>query len=202
MTFPARRSLPPFLHFWWKNWRASGTEARKGQRGFVMAMLMALITIMGIMLIKGIPAITTEVQREHEAELIFRGESIAKAIRIFAARSGRYPNALMELEMVKPRIIRKIYKDPMTESGEWDLLYAVQPGATGDTHSLPIVGVKSKSQKNSFKIYNNKTIYSDWAFSATSNLLGVPAGVPGPSGPVKDTGSQDNGGGRTPKPGS
>ncbi|MBL0211996.1 MAG: hypothetical protein IPQ13_13965 [Holophagaceae bacterium] len=171
-----------------------------------MAMLMALITIMGIMLMKGIPAISTEVQREQEAELIFRGESIAKAIRLFAAKSGRYPMALTELESVRPRIIRKVYKDPMTESGEWDLLYAVQPGATGDTRSLPIVGVKSKSQKDSFKIYNNKTIYSDWAFTATSNLLGLPSGVPAPATPGdpgsgKDAGSQDSGGGSPAKPG-
>lgn len=162
-----------------------------------MAMLMALITIMGILLMKGIPAISTEVRREQEAELIFRGESIAKAIRIYAAKSGRYPLALTELETVRPRIIRKVYKDPMTESGEWDLIYAVQPGVTGDTRSLPIVGVKSKSQKDSFKIYNNKTIYSDWAFTATSNLLGLPAGVPGPATP----GSQDSGGGPPTRPG-
>ena len=164
-----------------------------------MAMLMALITIMGILLMKGIPAITTEVQREQEAELIFRGESIAKAIRVFATKTGHYPNSLPELETLRPRIIRKIYKDPMTESGEWDLIYAVQPGATGDTHSLPIIGVRSKSQKDSFKIYNNKTIYSDWAFTATSNLLGLPAGVPGqsPGGPGSGRvpGSQDSGGG-------
>lgn len=185
---------------------APQVDIRNGERGFVMAMLMALITIMGILLMKGIPAITTEVQREQEAELIFRGESIAKAIRIFAAKSGRYPTTLAELETVKPRIIRKVYKDPMTESGEWDLIYAVQPGVSGDTHSLPIVGVRSKSQKDSFKIYNNKTIYSDWAFSATSNLLGLPAGVPGPSAPGDarsgiDSGSQDGGGGTPTKPG-
>ncbi len=169
-----------------------------------MAMLLALIAIMGILLMKGIPAIYTEVQRYREAELIFRGESIAKAIRVFAAKSGRYPNSLSELATVRPRIIRKIYKDPMTETGEWDLIYAVQPGATGDTRSLPIVGVKSKSQKDSFKVYNNKTIYSDWAFTATSNLLGLPAGVPGPSvpgGPEKDPGPPGNGGGSPPKGG-
>lgn len=171
-----------------------------------MAMLLALITIMGILLMKGIPAITTEVQREQEADLIFRGESIAKGIRLYAAKTGRYPSSLEELETVRPRIIRKIYKDPMTASGDWDLLYAVQPGVTGDTRGLPIIGVKSKSQKDSFKVYNNKTIYSDWAFTATSNLLGLPAGVPGPATPGgpgsgKDTGSQDSGGGTPTKPG-
>lgn len=187
MTFPAGPCAPPSI---------------RRQRGFIMAMLLALITIMGIFLMKGIPAITTEVQREKEAELIFRGESIAKAIRIFSARNGRYPSALLELETVRPRIIRKIYTDPMTEDGEWDLVYAVQPGATGDTHNLPIVGVKSKSQKDSFKIYNQKTIYSEWVFSATSNLLGQPTGIANPLDqggvpPDKGTGFSDPGGGGT-----
>ncbi len=202
MTSSARKILPARFHSLWRFRRALRTFDRKGQRGFVMAMLLALITIMGILLMKGIPAITTEVQREQEAELIFRGESIAKAIRIYAAKSGRYPNALAELGTVKPRIIRKIYTDPMTESGEWDLIYAVQPGATGDTQSLPIIGVKSKSQKDSFKIYNLKTIYSDWAFTATSNLLGLPAGVAGPSPAPTGPGSGANpGSGTPPKPG-
>ena len=204
MTSPSRTSPSAYLRFRWGFRCVPRTAFRKGQSGFIMAMLLALITIMGILLMKGIPAISTEVQREQEAELIFRGESIAKAIRTFAAKSGRYPMRLAELETVKPRIIRRIYKDPMTESGEWDLLYAVQPGVSGDTRSLPIVGVKSKSQKDSFKTYNNKTIYSDWAFTATSNLLGLPAGVPGPStvpGGGKDMSSPDNGGGTPPKPG-
>jgi len=209
MAFPSHSNLPARPRFQRGPGSAPRVDIRKAERGFVMAMLMALITIMGILLMKGIPAITTEVQREQEAELIFRGESIAKAIRIFAAKSGRYPSSLAELETVKPRIIRKIYKDPMTEFGEWDLIYAVQPGVSGDTRSLPIVGVKSKSQKDSFKIYNNKTIYSDWAFTATSNLLGLPVGVPGASEPGaagsgKDTGSQgsqDSGGGTPTKPG-
>lgn len=206
MTIFTRRSLPVSPASRWGANRTPRKRLRAGQRGFVMAMLLALITIMGILLMKGIPAISTEVQREQEAELIFRGESIAKAIRIFAAKSGRYPMTLAELETIKPRIIRKVYKDPMTESGEWDFIYAVQPGATGDTRSLPIVGVKSKSQKDSFKIYNNKTIYSDWAFSATSNLLGLPTGIPGPSTPPdpgggKEANPKDPGGGGQAKPG-
>lgn len=184
MLTPTPRSLPAQSH-------------ARSQRGFVMVMLLALITIMGILLMKGIPAITTEVRREQEAELIFRGESLAKGIRLYAAKTGHYPNDLEELEKVRPRIIRKIYKDPMTESGEWDLIYAVQPGVSGDTRSLPIVGVKSKSQLDSFKTYNQKTIYSDWAFSATNNLLGLPAGQPQPPGPA---GSPDAGGGKPKSP--
>ena len=76
---------------------------------------------------------------------------------------------------VKPHILRRVYKDPMTREGDWDYLYQVQPGATGDTTGLPIVGVRSKSMKDSIRIYQNKTLIHDWIFSADANILGIPA---------------------------
>ncbi len=140
-------------------------------------MLLAFITIMGIFLTVALPNVATEVQRDQEAELIFRGESIANAIRLYKAKTGGYPLNLEDLTKPRPRIIRKLYQDPMTPDGEWDLITAVQPGASGDKTGLPIVGAKSRCQKDSFAIYQGKTLISDWAFSAADNLLGVPGGA-------------------------
>ena len=80
----------------------------------------------------------------------------------------------------------------MNPKGEWDLVYAVQAGASGDTRGLPIVGVKSKIEKDSFKVYKGKSIYSDWAFLATDSLFNLPTSGP-PSGKV-GTGSGAQGG--------
>lgn len=147
---------------------------REGSRGFILAMLLAIIVAMGILLTAAQPSITAEVQRDKEAELIFRGESIAAAIRTYRAKTGGYPLSLEDLTKLKPPVLRKLYTDPMTPAGEWELITAVQPGASGDTTGLPIVGVKSKCQENSFKVYQGKTLVSDWAFSAAGNLLGTP----------------------------
>jgi len=38
---------------------------------------------------------------------------------------------------------------------------------------LPIVGVRSRSAKDSIHIYQNKTLVRDWLFSADQNLLGI-----------------------------
>jgi type II secretory pathway pseudopilin PulG len=143
-------------------------------RGYILAMLLAVIVAAGILLTAAMPSISSEIQRDQEAELIFRGEAMATAIRTYRAKTGSYPLNLEDLMKLRPPILRKLYLDPMTREGEWDLITAVQPGASGDKTGLPIVGVKSHCQKDSFKIYQGKTLISDWAFSAAGNLLGTP----------------------------
>ena len=163
-------------------------SARTRERGFTMALLLAMIVVMVILTAKAAPMARTVVQRDQEAELIFRGEAIANALRIYKARVGTYPTDLNDLMKMKPRILRQAYKDPMTREGGWDYIYQVQPGATGDTTGLPIVGVRSKSMKDSIKIYENKTLIHDWVFSADANILGMPG---------SDTGGKGSGGNST-----
>lgn len=159
----------------------SGTRKIQGrQRGFILALLLALITAAGILLTKAMPSVVAEVQRDQEEELIFRGEAIRNAMRRFKAKTGNYPISLEDLVKVRPRILRKLYKDPMTGEGEWDIVTAVAAGASGNTTGLPIAAIRSRSQKDSFKIYQGKTLYSEWVFSASDELLGissVPAGL-------------------------
>ena len=166
-------------------------DVRASERGFTMALLLAMIVVMVILTAKAAPLVRTVVQRDNEAELIFRGEAIANALRIYKAKSGAYPTSLDDLMKVKPHILRRVYKDPMTREGDWDYVYQVQPGATGDTTGLPIVGVRSKSMKDSIKMYQNKTLIHDWVFSADANILGLPGapgGVKGGGGATTDPG--------------
>jgi type II secretory pathway pseudopilin PulG len=140
-----------------------------------MALALAMAVVMGLMLMKAAPSVSAEVQRENEAELIFRGEAIAAALKLFSAKAGRYPKDLDEVMKVRPRILRQKYKDPMTATGDWEFVTQVQPGASGNTEGLPIVGVRSRSLKDSIHIYQNKTLVRDWLFSADQNLLGITA---------------------------
>ena len=86
-------------------------ECRR-ERGYAMAALLVSMAIMAIMLSVALPVWRTAVQREREAELIFRGEQYAHAIEIFQRRNGGFPQSLDVL--VKTKAIRKAYKDPMT----------------------------------------------------------------------------------------
>ena len=149
-------------------------DSRRGERGYILALLLGVCTIMGIHLLKAIPAAHAEVQRELEADLIYRGEHLANGIEAYKKRTGAYPTILEQLIKLKPRLVRKLYTDPMTAEGNWVLVYGVMAGRSGSTEGLPIVGIRSASQKDSFRMYRNKTIYSDWVFSASNNLLGIP----------------------------
>lgn len=172
------------------------------QRGFILAMLLGMVAVMGIFLMKAMPSVQAEVQRGAEEELIFRGEAIARGIRLYQQRTGGYPLKLEDLMKIRPPVLRKIYKDPFTVAGDWDLVTAVQAGSSGDKTGLPIVGVRSRSSIGySFKIYKGKSMHSDWVFSAADDILGIPAGQPNVRGPQQgDTNPNRGGGPSTPNP--
>jgi len=142
-----------------------------------MALALAMAVVLGIMVLKAEPLASAQVQRANESELIFRGEAIADALRIYFAKFHKYPTDLDEVMKVRPRILRQKYTDPMTPGGGWEYLTQVQPGATGSTEGLPIVGVRSRCTKDSIHIYQHKTLVSDWKFTADPNLLGLGGGA-------------------------
>jgi type II secretory pathway pseudopilin PulG len=160
---------------------------RVSQKGYILVQLLALVTVMGILLTKAMPSVIAEVQRDQEEELIFRGEAIRNALRRYKAVTGGYPTRLEDLMKVRPRILRQLYKDPMTKEGDWDVVTLVQPGASGNAAGLPIVAVRSRSERSGFKLYQNGSVYSDWVFAASDEYLSLarptatgPAPVPAP----------------------
>lgn len=83
------------------------------------------MTIMAVMMAAALPVVSTQVQREREEELIFRGLQYAEGIRLYRKRYGRFPVSLKEMYETRPRTLRKLWKDPMTDSTDWGL---VNPG--------------------------------------------------------------------------
>jgi len=106
---------------------------RGGERGYAMAALLVALSVMGIMLGAALPAWRTMVQREREAELVFRGEQYVHAIDLYSRRNGGFPTSLNMLR--DGRYIRKLYTDPIT-NGDFQPIYLGQmagglPGAPG-----------------------------------------------------------------------
>ena len=95
---------------------------RKGRSGYTLVALLVGITVASILIASVLPLASAQAQREREAELVFRGLQYAEGIRVFRRRFGRYPNSLKELLEVKPRSIRKLWKEPMAKDGEWGLI--------------------------------------------------------------------------------
>jgi type II secretory pathway pseudopilin PulG len=89
--------------------------------GYVLIMLLFLITAMAIGLMVAVPVWQTQIQREKEAELIFRGNQYVEAVRIFQLKKpGTFPRSLDDL--IKEKCIRRLYKDPMNPDGDWNIV--------------------------------------------------------------------------------
>jgi type II secretory pathway pseudopilin PulG len=101
-------------------------------RGYALAAVLISVAIMSIVMAALLPVWRQQMQREKEAELVFRGEQYARAIYLFQTKNGgQYPPSIDAL--VQGRYLRKKYKDPMTVEGEFLPLSvgANQPGPQG-----------------------------------------------------------------------
>jgi type II secretory pathway pseudopilin PulG len=98
--------------------------------GFTLVGVVVGIAILTILIAAVAPSVATIVQRDKEIELIFRGKQYARAILAFQRRFGRYPTSLKELEEIKPRSIRQLWKEPMSNSVDgWTVIIAGTPDA-------------------------------------------------------------------------
>lgn len=91
------------------------------EAGYTLIAVMVGVTIMLLTMAVGVPFWRHVVKDDREQELIFRGERIAFAIERYQQRHANAPPASLEV-LVEMRFLRKLYPDPMTESGEWRLI--------------------------------------------------------------------------------
>ncbi|MFO7692563.1 MAG: type II secretion system protein [Vicinamibacterales bacterium] len=97
-------------------------DLRRGEGGYAMAALLVTLGVMGVVLGMAMPVWRTVVQREKEEELLFRGRQYARAIQLYQRKfAATYPASVDVL--VEQRFLRKKYTDPMTKSGEFEILY-------------------------------------------------------------------------------
>jgi len=151
----------------------------KESRGYLVIMLMMAVFVITLGLLVAVPVWQTELQREKEEELIFRGKQYAEAVRIYVQKNpGRYPASLKEL--LDKKCIRKLYKDPLGPGGQWNVILTMgKPPFGRETAAevivapervLPaiknaqIIGVVSSSTNKSVKIYNDQESHDKWLF--------------------------------------
>src|ERR1051326_2276510 len=83
--------------------------------GFSLAAVIFFATAASVFIAAAVPAYQMQAKREVEAELIFRGEEYARAIRRYRDRFGAYPTTVDQLVSTNGlRFLRKPYKDPVT----------------------------------------------------------------------------------------
>lgn len=105
---------------------------RRAQSGFTYLMLIWWVAISGVMLAALADNWSHAMRRQREAELVFRGEQIRKAIEayhqvIVPGGASQWPTQLEDLledrrGPVVVRHLRRLWPDPITGDAAWGLL--------------------------------------------------------------------------------
>jgi type II secretory pathway pseudopilin PulG len=144
-----------------------------GEKGFTYIFALMLIFVTGISLMVAQKQWRTIMQREHEIELLFRGEQILTAIESFyqnsPGESKIYPRSFKVLLKDNrfpnlKRHLRKLYKDPMTSDGNWGIIYDGNGRIKGVYSTSGAPPLKQSGFPKRFKSFENKKKYNQWKF--------------------------------------
>jgi len=110
--------------------RKSLNVPRRNEEGYVLLVLLLLISLMAITATAILPAMNYQITRDKETEMIHRGVQYSRAIKTYFKKFGRYPSRLEDLDNSNNlRYLRKHYKDPLTGK-DFRLLHYGEQGVT------------------------------------------------------------------------
>jgi type II secretory pathway pseudopilin PulG len=113
------------------------------ESGYALILVMFFLALLVLGLTAAAPTVLSNIQREKETEMIWRGRQYGRGIRLYLSKTKKYPTSLDDL--TKPttgiRFMRQAYKDPMNQvDGSWRLIYVGPNGQIiGSLNSASIV---------------------------------------------------------------
>lgn len=162
--------------------------------GFTYLAVMFSIVLVGLSVTGAVKQWKTIMQREREAELLFRGHQIKHAIEAYyrAPRGGMnsYPRTLEELikdpaSSSTKRYLRRLYKDPITNE-EWGLVKDGAARIRGIHSRSEAEPIKMANFPEEYKAFEGKTRYSEWVFEFIPAAQAAPPAIrPGVKGGPK-----------------
>ncbi len=141
--------------------------------GFTYIGVLIFIAILGIGLAASGVVFHQQAQREKEKELLFVGDQIRHAIGQYYEKSPGgnriFPHALEDLLLdqrypATQRYLRRVYKDPMIGSSEWELVRAPDGGITGVHSSSKDQPLKVDNFPAGDEAFKDSKSYGDWTF--------------------------------------
>ena len=107
---------------------------RRGEQGYALIALLAMMTIMALLLVTAVPNIRQQAQRSLEEEAIWRGEQVAEAIRLYTRARNTLPTSIDQLLEGIPvgtkrvQLLRPVAaRDPLSSTGKWKLIKRTDP---------------------------------------------------------------------------
>ncbi len=156
-------------------------KAKKGYKGYALLTAIVAINILALLALLARPMWETENQRDLEEELLFRARQYKTAIELYTRKNPNlFPKSFDEL--YEKKFLRHLFTDPMTESGEWNIVMAGTRAGKSDLMIVPsemleeyltkarIVGVCSASEEEGYRVYRGKKRYSEWAIYVGEQL--------------------------------
>jgi type II secretory pathway pseudopilin PulG len=150
-------------------------------RGFAYMALLVVISASLLTLSAAMPDKFQQAKRADEAQLLFAGRQYQQAIERFYNNRfvpiKRYPSSLAELiednRTAKPQHhLRRLYRDPMTDDGQWGLVLNEQEQVMGVYSLSEQTLVKTAFDSERIRVSNptGATRYSDLKFVYISSL--------------------------------
>jgi hypothetical protein len=106
--------------------RCHHRAARRAESGYALIMIMFMLAMLILIMTEAAPTVLSSIQREKEAEMVWRGKQYTRGIRMYYLKMNRFPTSLDDLTKPKTgiRFMRQAYKDPMNDvDGSWRLIY-------------------------------------------------------------------------------
>ena len=149
----------------------------QSRKGFSYIGVLMVVAIVGIAMTAANRYWSTLVQREREAELLFRGHQIQAAIGSYyqnppAGQSKQYPRTIADLLQdprypQKRRHLRKWYPDPLTGENNWVLIWDAGGRIKGVHSQHEGQPLKSGNFPYDLSAFEMATSYTDWKFVYT-----------------------------------
>jgi type II secretory pathway pseudopilin PulG len=173
--------------------------ARQKESGYALLLMMFFLALLVLSTVAAAPTVLSSIQREREAEMVWRGHQYTRAVRMYYMRLHRFPTALDDLTQPKNgiRFMRQAYKDPMNQvDGSWRLIYVGpngqligslmnrtiglggqygQPGALPGANSSSSMGMGASSFGNSMQASSSAANLSQNVGSNQSVATGTAA---------------------------
>jgi type II secretory pathway pseudopilin PulG len=106
-------------------------RSRVDENGYIMVVLLIGMAVTAVLMTASLPAWRQQAQREHEIDLIFRGEQYARAIALYYKRTQTLPPDFDVL--VTGHYLRKKWKDPITNEDFLPIMSGGAPAPPGSS---------------------------------------------------------------------
>jgi type II secretory pathway pseudopilin PulG len=141
--------------------------------GYTLVVVVMIVAIMAIMMAVAVQEVSFQMQREREAELIFRGQQYVEGIRLYRQKYGRYPVRMKELWEANPKVLRQKWIDPITGSEDWGLVFLGQEGQQVNVSGGPV----SPGQQSPAATPTRTPVFGDRGLGGEGEKVGPIIGV-------------------------